>query len=58
MEVIAECVETEEQVELLCSLGCDQFQGFYFSRPVTAAAFADQVRSQQSSGQSLVRSFS
>jgi diguanylate cyclase (GGDEF)-like protein len=58
MEVIAECVETEEQVELLSSLGCDQFQGFYFSRPVTAAAFADQVRSKQSSGQSLVRSFS
>ncbi len=56
MEVIAKCIETEEQVELLRSIRCDRFRGFYFSRPVGAAAFADHVRSQQYSGQSLVRS--
>jgi EAL domain-containing protein (putative c-di-GMP-specific phosphodiesterase class I) len=45
MELIAECVETAEQLETLRSLGCDQIQGYYFSRPLSAAAFAEMVRS-------------
>ena len=32
--VIAEGVETEEQIRLLKSLGCANVQGFYFSRPL------------------------
>jgi len=32
--VIAEGVETAEQLEQLGALGCGQVQGFYFSRPV------------------------
>ncbi len=36
LKVIAEGVETVEQLELLRSLGCDQFQGFYFSAAVAA----------------------
>ncbi len=31
--VIAEGVETEEQLRLLKKLGCDQFQGFYYAEP-------------------------
>jgi len=34
MEVIAEGVETKEQVAQLKALSCDYAQGFYFSRPV------------------------
>jgi EAL domain-containing protein (putative c-di-GMP-specific phosphodiesterase class I) len=49
MKVIAECVETEEQVEILRSLGCDQFQGYYFSRPLCISAFAERVRSHYAS---------
>jgi EAL domain-containing protein (putative c-di-GMP-specific phosphodiesterase class I) len=36
LEVIAEGVETEDQVEFLKSRNCSEMQGFYFSRPVGA----------------------
>jgi diguanylate cyclase (GGDEF)-like protein/PAS domain S-box-containing protein len=39
LKVIAEGVETKEQLEALKSKGCDEVQGYYFSRPVTADAF-------------------
>ena len=35
MEVIAEGVETKEQLEILDELGCKNIQGYYFSKPVT-----------------------
>ena len=34
MDVVAEGVETIEQLELLRAIGCEYAQGFYFSRPV------------------------
>ncbi|MFQ5555006.1 MAG: putative bifunctional diguanylate cyclase/phosphodiesterase [Acidimicrobiia bacterium] len=37
LEVVAEGVETKEQLDILVDLGCDAAQGFYFSRPVPAA---------------------
>ena len=37
--VIAEGVETEEQLRTLRLLGCDIVQGYYFSKPVTAKDF-------------------
>jgi diguanylate cyclase (GGDEF)-like protein/PAS domain S-box-containing protein len=33
LQVIAEGVETMEQFELLKNMGCDYFQGYYFSKP-------------------------
>ena len=38
LEVTAEGVETEEQLSRLRGLGCEYGQGYYFSRPVEAAA--------------------
>ena len=37
--VIAEGVETEEQMQVLKGLGCDIVQGYYFSKPVPADEF-------------------
>lgn len=37
--VIAEGVETQEQLHALKKLGCDIVQGYYFSKPVPAADF-------------------
>jgi diguanylate cyclase (GGDEF)-like protein len=47
LKVVAEGVETPEQLEFLKSLGCDQYQGYYFSEPLRAAAFGELVRNQQ-----------
>ncbi|MCD8512856.1 MAG: EAL domain-containing protein [Nitrincola sp.] len=42
LAVIAEGVETEEQLKMLESFGCYAFQGYYFSRPLTLEDFTKQ----------------
>jgi len=44
LKVVAEGVETREQLDLLKSLGCDQYQGFCFSPAVPAPQFATLLR--------------
>jgi EAL domain-containing protein (putative c-di-GMP-specific phosphodiesterase class I) len=39
--VLAEGVETEAEVGELRRLGCDVFQGYHFSKPLSAEAFRD-----------------
>ncbi len=41
LEVVAEGVETEQQLMLLNELGCDYAQGYYFSKPLPVAQFLD-----------------
>ena len=39
MKIVAEGIETKEQVEFLEEQGCDLIQGFYFARPMPVADF-------------------
>ena len=43
LKVVAEGVETLEQLKFLQSVGCDQYQGYHFSEPLPAAEFAELV---------------
>lgn len=44
--VLAEGVEDEATVELLQALGCDQIQGYAYSKPLRAKKFEDWYRSK------------
>ncbi|MFO2549980.1 EAL domain-containing protein [Alicyclobacillus cycloheptanicus] len=37
--MVAEGVETEEQHELLARYGCDEMQGYLYSKPIPVADF-------------------
>lgn len=39
LEVIAEGVDDEKQVEVLRNMGCDTIQGFYYSKPLERSAY-------------------
>ncbi len=45
LSVIAEGVETREQLDFLRAKGCDTMQGFFFSRPLAAADLESRLRS-------------
>ena len=41
--LIAEGVETREQVEMLKQMGCDQVQGYYYAKPMPSEEFYQQL---------------
>lgn len=49
LTVIAEGVETREQAEMLAEFGCDQMQGYYFSKPIGEAEFAQLLQAERAS---------
>ncbi len=46
MRVIAEYVESHEQQQLLARLGCDAFQGYWYSAPLASGPCLDYLRQQ------------
>ena len=48
LTVVAEGVETEEQLSYLSELACDLVQGYYYSRPLNAEEFEAFLRNNQS----------
>ena len=44
LDVIAEGVETQEQLEFLRSIDCDMAQGYYYSKPIPVEEFEEFIR--------------
>jgi diguanylate cyclase len=53
LKVVAEGVETPAQLEFLKAVGCDEYQGYHFSRPVPANEFQHIVREKSQESQLL-----
>ena len=53
LELLAEGVETEEQVELLRKIGCDNVQGYYYAKPMPVEDFFELLQKDRQSINSL-----
>lgn len=42
--IVAEGIETDEQLELLKQYGCDEGQGYLFQRPVPEKVFSEIIK--------------
>ena len=49
MTVIAQGVESQAQNDLLCELGCENMQGFYFAKPLAQDDIMDLIRNKNTS---------
>jgi EAL domain-containing protein (putative c-di-GMP-specific phosphodiesterase class I) len=56
MKVVAEGIETDEQIEVLRANGCDMGQGYRIARPMMARDFAAWARNPEDHIQRLSRS--
>ncbi len=57
IKVVAEGVERQNQLGCLKKLGCDFVQGYYYSKPITIAAFEDFVSKQNTGKKSNITAF-
>ena len=49
MNVVAEGVENRQQFEILKLIGCNAFQGYFYSRPVASEAFLELMKAEKKS---------
>ena len=43
MKIVAEGIETKDQVDFLAGQGCDLIQGFYFAKPMPLSQFEEEA---------------
>ena len=48
--ILAEGVETKEQIDLLENIGCDQVQGYYYAKPMPEEEFFTLLKEQHAAG--------
>jgi len=53
LKVVAEGVETKAQLDFLTAVGCDEYQGYHFSRPLPVPGFESLIRRSLSKGASF-----
>jgi len=58
LSIVAEGVETEEQLAFLVGLGCEYFQGFLFAKPVPSAEFIALLNSESFSPKHMMPNLS
>jgi len=47
LKVLAEGIETEEQLQILESMSCEYYQGYYFSKPLSPERVDNLIKSQE-----------
>jgi EAL domain-containing protein (putative c-di-GMP-specific phosphodiesterase class I) len=47
LKVLAEGVESKEQVDILKEMGCDYIQGYYYSKPLSSEDFDKLLKSNK-----------
>src|SRR6202453_2333757 len=55
LKVVAEGVETPAQLDFLKAVGCDEYQGYHFSRPLPAIEFERVIREKAAAMQPLTQ---
>ena len=51
MQIVAEGIETREQVDFLANQNCDLIQGFYFSKPLPLNEFEERAYPEKNMGE-------
>ena len=55
LKVVAEGVETPAQLDFLKAVGCDEYQGYHFSKPLPASEFERVIREKAAAMQPLTQ---
>lgn len=43
LQLVGECAETQQQVDILQNMGCDVIQGYFYSKPLTSIEMTDYL---------------